>query len=61
MRTTQKVKEHLSRRLSRLLLSNHRVVLPWCIHAMAFMEIPMDNFISQGFNVSLAGHRFVIS
>jgi hypothetical protein len=40
-------------------LCNHRVVLPWCTKALAFIELPVDNVNSQSFNVSFAVHRFV--
>jgi hypothetical protein len=40
-------------------LSNHRVDLPWCTQALAFIELPVDIVTSQGFNVSLAVHYFV--
>jgi hypothetical protein len=40
-------------------LSNHRVVLPWCTQALAFIELSLDNVTSQGVNVSLAAQYFV--
>jgi hypothetical protein len=54
------VKEH-SVQQAQFLLSNHRVVLPWCTKALAFIELKVDNVISQGFNVSFSVHHFVNS
>jgi hypothetical protein len=54
---TNKVKEHSVQQLQ-FLSSNHRVVLPWCTQALTFIELPMDNVNSRGFNVSLAKHHF---
>jgi hypothetical protein len=34
-------------------------VLSWCTQALAFIELPVDNVNSQGFDVSLSVHRFV--
>jgi hypothetical protein len=39
-------------------LSNHIVVSPWCTQALTFIELPVDNINSRGFNVSLAKHHF---
>jgi hypothetical protein len=44
---------------AQFLLSNHRVVLPWCTHALAFIELPVHNVKSQDFHVSLVVHLFV--
>jgi hypothetical protein len=41
------------------LLFKHSVILPWCIQALAFIELPVNNVNSQSFNVSLAVHQFV--
>jgi hypothetical protein len=40
------------------LSSNHRVS-PWCTQALDFIESPVVNINSQGFNVSLAMHHVV--
>jgi hypothetical protein len=53
----KKVKER-SIQQAQFLSSSHRV-LPWCSQALAFIELPVDSVISQGFNVSLAVHHFV--
>jgi hypothetical protein len=39
--------------------TSHRVVLPCCTQAVTFIELPVDNDYSQGFNGSLAVHLFV--
>jgi hypothetical protein len=44
--------------LAQLLSSNHRVVLPWCIQALGFIELPVDSVNNQGFNDSLAVRHF---
>jgi hypothetical protein len=33
--------------------------LPWCTQVLAFIELPVDNVNSQGFNGSFAVHTFV--
>jgi hypothetical protein len=44
---------------AQLLSSNHRVVLPWCTQALAFIDLPADNVTSQYLNGSFAVHHFV--
>jgi hypothetical protein len=51
-------KEHFVQQ-AQFLLSNHRVVSPWCTQVLAFIELPMDNENSRAFKVSLAKHQFV--
>jgi hypothetical protein len=36
------------------MLFNHRVVLPWCTPALAFIELPLNKLTSQNFNISHA-------
>jgi hypothetical protein len=36
--------------------SNYRGVVPWRPKALTFIELPVDNVKSQGFNVSSAVH-----
>jgi hypothetical protein len=50
---SKKVKEHCVQQ-AQFLSTNHRVVLPWCTQALAFIELPVDNVDSQDFNVSFA-------
>jgi hypothetical protein len=40
-------------------LSNHRVVLPWCTQDLGFIELEEGDVISQSFNVSLSVLDFV--
>jgi hypothetical protein len=37
----------------------YRVVLLWCTQIVAFIEVPVDNVITQGYNVPLSEHPFV--
>jgi hypothetical protein len=40
-------------------LFNHRVVLLWCTKVLPFIELLVDDFNSQSFNVSLSVHHLV--
>jgi hypothetical protein len=55
---SDKVEEH-SGQLAQFLFPTIHVVLPWCTQTSAFVESPVNNVNSSGFNVSLAVRHFV--